>query len=84
MLPEGLAQFRSRLDAALMAALLAIQAAAALDAGLVSPAHLVGDPFPSEQGSQRVTEAATLYKAKKKASRSLRTSPLSARSRARR
>jgi Transposase domain (DUF772) len=84
VLPEVLAQFRSRLDAALMDALLAIQAAAAMDAGLVSPAHLVVDTFPSEQGSQRVNDAATRYKAQKKSSRSLRTSPLTARSRARR
>jgi len=43
----------------------AIQAAAAMDAGLVSPAHLVIDTFPCEQGSQRVTDATTLYKAQK-------------------
>jgi hypothetical protein len=60
VLPEVLAQFRSRIDDALMDELLAIQAAVALEAGLVSPAHLVVDPFPSEQGSQRVTDAATL------------------------
>jgi hypothetical protein len=34
--------------------------------GLVSPAHLVIDTFPSEQGSQRVTDATTLYHAQKK------------------
>src|SRR6266404_5349586 len=45
----------------------AIQAAAALEEGLVSPAHLLVDTFPSEQGSQRVTDATTLYKAPKKA-----------------
>jgi Transposase domain (DUF772) len=84
VLPEILAQFRSRLDEALMEELLAIQAAAAMEQGLVSPAHLVVDTFPSEQGSQRVNDAATLYKAKKKSSRSLRTSPTSARPRARR
>ncbi len=84
VLPEVLAQFRSRLDAALMDELLALQAAAAMDAGLVSPAHLVVDTFPSEQGSQRVNDAATLYKAKKKSSRSSRPSPSSARPRARR
>jgi Transposase domain (DUF772) len=84
VLPEVLAQFRSRLDTALMDELLAIQAAAAMDAGLVSPAHLVVDTFPSEQGSQGVNEAATRYKAKKKSSRSLPTSPITARSRARR
>jgi hypothetical protein len=64
--------------------LLAIQAAAALEAGLVSPAHLVVDTFPSEQGSQRVNDAATLYKAKKKFSRLSRMSPSSAPPRARR
>jgi transposase-like protein DUF772 len=73
--PQTLAQFRSRLDAALMDELLAIQAAAAIDAGLVSPAHLLIDTFPAEQGSQRVTDATTRYKAQKKASSSLRTSP---------
>src|SRR6266545_1190639 len=70
VLPEVLAQFRRRIDAALMDELLATQAAAAMDAGLVSPAHLVVDTFPSEQGSQRVNDAATLYRAKKKSSRS--------------
>jgi len=84
VLPELLTQFRRRLDEALMDELLAMQAAAALAAGLVSPAHLVVDTFPSEQGSQRVNDAATLYKAKKKSSRSSRTSPSSARPRARR
>jgi hypothetical protein len=58
--PEVLAQFRSRLAAALMDELLALQAAAAVDAGLVSPAHVVVDPFPREQGRPRVTEAAPL------------------------
>ncbi|NIP13528.1 MAG: hypothetical protein GWM88_01815 [Pseudomonadales bacterium] len=66
VLPETLCEFRGRLDEALMAELVAIQAAAALDAGLVSPAHLVIDTFPCEQGSQRVTDATTLYKAQKK------------------
>jgi hypothetical protein len=84
VLPEVLAQFRSRIDAALMEELLALQAAAAMEQGLVSPAHLVADPFPSEQGSQRVNDAATLYKAKKKFSRSSPPSPSTARSRARR
>ena len=65
-LAETLAQFRSRLDPALMDELVAIQAAAAMDAGLVGPAHLLVDTFPSEQGSQRVTDATTLYKAQKK------------------
>jgi hypothetical protein len=84
VLPEVLAQFRSRLDAALMDELLTLQATAAVDAGLVSPAHVVVDTFPSEQGSQRVNDAATLYKAPKKSSRSSNTSPTSARPRARR
>jgi hypothetical protein len=57
--------------------LIAIQAAAAMEEGLVSPAHLVIDTFPSEQGSQRVTDATTLYKAQKKP---LRSSKLSRRS----
>jgi hypothetical protein len=60
VLPEVLAQFRSRIDAPLRDELLALQAAAALAQGVVSPAHLVVDTFPSAQGSQRVTEAATL------------------------
>ena len=60
VLPEVLAQFRTRIDAALMDERLALQAAAAMAAGLVSPAHLVVDTFPSEQGSQRVHDAATL------------------------
>jgi hypothetical protein len=60
VLPEGLAQFRRRLDAPLREELLAIQAATAMEDRLVSPAHLVGDTFPSEQGSQRVNDAATL------------------------
>ena len=50
--------------------LLAIQSAAAIDAGLVRPEHLVSDTFPVEQGSQRVTDATTLYKAKKNSSTS--------------
>jgi Transposase domain (DUF772) len=72
--PQTLAQFRSRLDEALMDELLAIQAAAAIDEGLVSPAHLLVDTFPAEQGSQRVTDATTLYKAQKKSSTSSSTS----------
>ena len=74
VLPEVLAQFRRRLDEPLMDELLALQAAAALEAGLVSPAHLVVDTFPSEQGSQRVNDAMPLYKAQKKSSRSSRIS----------
>src|SRR5215813_14786979 len=70
VLPETLCEFRSRLDEPLMDELIAIQAAAAMEEGLVSPAHLVSDTFPSEQGSQRVTDATTLYKAQKKRWRS--------------
>jgi hypothetical protein len=78
VLPETLAQFRRRLDQALIDELLAIQAAAAMDEGLVSPAHLLVDTFPAEQGSQRVTDAPTLYKAQKKSSTSSTTSRRSA------
>lgn len=67
--PEPLATFRARLDDALMDALVAIQSAAAMDAGLVSPAHVLIDTFPAEQGSQRVPDATTLSKAQKKSSR---------------
>jgi hypothetical protein len=74
VLPETLCEFRGRMDEALMDELIAIQSAAAMDEGLVSPAHLVIDTFPSEQGSQRVTDATTLYKAQKKRSRSSTTS----------
>jgi hypothetical protein len=66
VLPETLSEFRGRIDAALMDELIAIQAAAAMEEGVVSPAHLVVDTFPAEQGSQRVTDATTLYKAQKK------------------
>ena len=76
VLPETLAQFRSRPDQALMDELVAIQAAAAMDEGLVSPAHLLVDTFPSEQGSQRVTDATTLYKAQKKCCASSSVSPV--------
>jgi hypothetical protein len=55
-----------------MDALLALQAAAAMGEGLVSPAHLLVDTFPTAQGSQRVTDATTLYKAQKKSSNSSR------------
>jgi hypothetical protein len=75
VLPEVLAQFRRRLDEPLMAAWLAIQAASAMEDGFVSPAHVVVDTFPSAQGSPRVNDAATLYKAQKKSSRSSRPSP---------
>jgi len=50
---------------------------------LVSPAHLLVDTFPSEQGSQRVTDATTLYKAQKKCFTSSSGSASSARSRPR-
>jgi Transposase domain (DUF772) len=60
VLPETLWEFRSRIDQALMDDLLALQAAVAMQEGLVSPAHLVIDTFPCEQGSQRVTDATTL------------------------
>jgi Transposase domain (DUF772) len=60
VLPETLSEFRGRMDQGLMEELLAIQAAAAMEAGLVSPAHLVIDTFPCEQGSPRVTDATTL------------------------
>lgn len=66
-LPETLCEFRGRRDEALREELMASQAAAAMDEGLVSPAHLVIDPFPCEQGSQRVTDATTLSKAQKNA-----------------
>jgi len=66
VLPEILAQFRRRLSEELMPQLLQIQTTAALEAQLISPSHLVVDTFASEQGSQRVTDATTLYKAKKK------------------
>jgi hypothetical protein len=78
VLPETLCEFRSRIDEALMDELLAIQAAAAMEEGLVSPAHLVIDTFPCEQGSQRVTDATTLYKAQKKRLRSSKPSRRSA------
>jgi hypothetical protein len=48
VLPEGLAQVRRRLDAPLLAARLALQAATAREAGLVRPAHVVVDPVPCE------------------------------------
>jgi hypothetical protein len=70
--PDILAQFRRRMDEALMHERLTIQAAAAMAAGLVSPAHLVVDTFPRAQGSQPVNDAATLYKAQNKSSKSSR------------
>jgi hypothetical protein len=66
VLPETLAQFRSRLNHKVVDDLGAIQVAAAMKEGLDRPAHLLVDTFPAEQGSQRVTDATTLYKAQKK------------------
>lgn len=74
VLPETRGAFRRRIAETLMEELMAIQAAAALAEGLVSPAHLVSATFPSEPGRQRVTEATTLYKAPKKCWRSSPTS----------
>lgn len=74
VLPETLCELRGRIDEALMDALRAIQAAAAMEEGLVRPAHLVIDTFPCEQGSQRGTDATTLYKAQKKPWPSSKTS----------
>ena len=72
VLPEILTLFRSRLDESVLNELVALQAAAAIEQGVGSPAHLVVAPCPSAPGSQRVTEAATLSRAKKQASRSWR------------
>jgi hypothetical protein len=72
VLPATLAPFRSRMDATLGEARLALQAAAAMDAGLVSPAPLLVDPCPTDQGSPRVTDAPTRYKAQPKSSPSSR------------
>jgi hypothetical protein len=60
VLPETLCALRRRMDEALMDELSALQAAAAMDEGLVSPAPLVIDTFPCEQGSPRGTDATTL------------------------
>ena len=72
VLPETLTQFRSRWEEPVLQELVALQAAAAIEEGAVSPAHWVVETFPSEQGRQRGNAAATLSKAKKKAFRSLR------------
>jgi hypothetical protein len=74
VLPDVLAHVRRRLEAPLMAALLALQAATALEDGLVSPTPVVVDAFPREQGSQRVHDAATLDQAPKKSARCSRPS----------
>jgi transposase-like protein DUF772 len=83
VLPETLVQFRRRIDPALMDELLALQAAGAMEQGFVSPAHLLVDTFPAEQGSQRVTDATTLYKAQKKSFASSNQSRVKARRRPR-
>jgi hypothetical protein len=70
VLPEVRAQCRRRRDEPLMEAVLAIQAATAMEDGLVSPAHLVVDTFPREPGSPRVNDATTRSKAPKKFSSS--------------
>ena len=75
VLPESLCQFRRRIDETLMAPWVTIQASEAMEEGVVSPEHLMVDTFPSEQGSQRITDATTLYKAKKKSSTSPTHSP---------
>ena len=59
VLPEPLCELRGRIDEALMDERIAIQAAAAREEGLVSPAPLGIETFPCEQGRQRVTEATT-------------------------
>lgn len=76
--PETRAHFRGRLDEALLDARLAIQAAAAMAEGLVSPAPLRIDTCPAAQGSQRVTDATTRDKAQQKSFNSWTTSPTSA------
>jgi hypothetical protein len=79
VLPETLAQFRHRIDTELLEELVAIQAAAAREKGLVSPAHLLVDTFPSAQGRQRVPDATTLEKAQKKSCASSSRSRVKAR-----
>lgn len=73
-LPETLCACRGRRDEALREERMASQAAAAMDAGLVSPAPLVLDTLPCEQGSQRVTDATTRSQAQKKREHSWSTS----------
>ena len=75
VLPETLAPLRQRIDAALLDERLAIQAAAAMAEGLVSPAHLLVDTCPVAQGRQRGTDATTLYKAQTKSATSSRPLP---------
>ena len=54
VLPETLCELRGRIDEALMDEIIAIQAAAAMEEGLVSPAHLVINSFPADQGTYRL------------------------------
>ena len=58
--PRPSARFAAAWTRPLTEARIAIQAAAAIDEGLVSPAHLVIDTLPSAQGRPRVTDATTL------------------------
>ena len=74
VLPETLCEFRGRIDEPSWMSSSPSKPPPPWTRGLVSPAHLVIDTFPSEQGSQRVTDATTLYKAQKKRSRSSTTS----------
>jgi hypothetical protein len=66
VLPETRCAFRRRIDEALMDERMAIQAAAALAEGLVSPAPLVVETLPAAPGSPRVTDATTRDKAPQK------------------
>jgi hypothetical protein len=75
VLAEGLAQVRRRLDAPLREERRALQAATAMEDGLVRPAHLVVDTVPREPGRPRVHEAATLSKAPNKSSSAAHPSP---------
>jgi hypothetical protein len=74
VLPELLTPFRSRLAEAWLKELLTLQAGAAIEDGVGSPAPVVVATFPRAQGSHRVKAAGTLDKAKTKASRSARSS----------
>jgi hypothetical protein len=75
VLPDTRAECRGRIDEALMAALIASQAAAAMAAGLVSPAPLVVETVPAAQGTQRVPAATTRSKAPNKSAPALHRSP---------
>jgi hypothetical protein len=74
VLPETLCEFRSRIDEALMDELLAIQAAAAMDAGLVSPAHLVIATCPADTRQPTGHRCHHTVSGSKKPSSSSRTS----------